>query len=286
MTLTPITQASLPDLEKAQGHKYDHGHAVVLSGEPGQGGAARLAARAALRIGAGLVTVAAPQRALFEHTAQLNAIMVRGIDGPAGLEDLLEDMRVTSLCLGPGLGLKKVTVDLVRVALQTGLPTVLDADALSRFERTPDVLFEQLHAKTVLTPHAGEFRRLFPGLETAIDYDADLLARAEEVAVAAARAGCAVLLKGPDTLIAEPEGAMFHHAATGARAAPWLATAGAGDVLSGLITGLMARGHAPVVAASTAVWLHVSAARHVGPGLIAEDLSEAMPHILRTLISD
>ncbi len=284
MIPTPVTRETLPDLDKPQGHKYDHGHAVILSGEPGQGGAARLAARAALRVGAGLVTVAAPQRAMFEHSAQLNAIMVRGIDGPAGFEDLLEDVRVTALCLGPGLGLKKVTVDLVRVALQSRLSVVLDADALSRFERTPDALFEQLHPKAVLTPHAGEFRRLFPDLEVAIDFDADLNDRADQVAAAAARAGCAVLLKGVDTLVADHEGRVFHHAATGARATPWLATAGAGDVLSGLITGLMARGQSPVIAATTAAWLHVSAARLVGPGLIAEDLSEAMPQVLSALI--
>ncbi len=272
-----ITRDSLPDLTKRQGHKYVHGHAVVLSGGPGKTGAARLAARAALRVGAGLVTLACPLRAQDEIAAQVTAVMVQYIDGPSGFGEMLEDRRLNAVCLGPGLGLTKITADLVRVALEAAIPTVLDADALTRFEGAPEALFSQLHQDTVLTPHEGEFRRLFP--------DLDLKDRAASVRAAAARAGCVVLLKGAETWIAEPAGALHKHNATETRAVPWLATAGAGDVLAGLITGLLARGYPTAQAAAAATWLHVECARVFGPGLIAEDLPEALPGVLRTLLA-
>lgn len=283
MTPHEITRDTLPDLSKGQGHKYDHGHAVVLSGGPGRSGAARLAARGALRIGAGLVSVACPNSAVSENAAHLTSIMLRPIDGPSGLSELLEDVRVSSLCLGPGLGLTKITADLVRVAMEAGKPTVLDADALSRFGHAPDALFGLLHENVVITPHGGEFRRLFPDLADAAD--GDMTAKLEATAAAAQRAGCVVVLKGAATTIADPMGNTSMHLAQGARAAPWLATAGAGDVLAGFVGGLMARGMPAPVSAQAAVWLHVECALHAGPGLIAEDLPEYLPKVLRELMS-
>lgn len=277
-----ITRDTLPDLQKHQGHKYEHGHAIVVTGGPGKTGASRLAARGALRIGAGLVTLACPLRAQDEIAHHVTSIMAQSIDGPSGLGEMLEDGRYNALCLGPALGLTKTTADLVAVAMRSKRNTVLDADALMRFERAPEALFAQLHAGVVITPHEGEFRRLFPDLELGRGEQSD----SERVAVvraAAERAGCIVLLKGACTVLSHPDGTAAVHRAFEERATPWLATAGAGDVLAGFVTGLMARGHAPFVAAQAAVWLHVSCALHFGPGLIAEDLAEQLPEVLRAL---
>ncbi|WP_212525806.1 NAD(P)H-hydrate dehydratase [Actibacterium sp. MT2.3-13A] len=274
-------------MAKSQGdHKYAHGHALILSGPKARSGAARLAARGALRIGAGLVTVAAPKSALEECAAQLTAIMLRHCDGAAGLDELLEDARLNALCLGPGLGLGGETRDLVRRALQSGRACVLDADALSVFAEAPEALFEMLHGGCVLTPHGGEFARLFPDIAAKLEAPAEsgpAWSKVEATRAAAARAGCVVLFKGADTVIADPTGRCVVNAACYARAAPWLATAGAGDVLAGFITGLLARGLAPMRAAETAAALHVEAALEFGPGLIAEDLPEVLPRVLRAL---
>ncbi len=274
-----ITRDSLPDLGKGQGHKFDHGSCLVLSGPPGAGGAARLAARAALRIGAGLVTVGCPIRAVPEHAAQLNAIMVRPIDGAPGLKEALEDERISALCLGPGLGLGRGTHELVMAALASGKPVVLDADALSRFQRSQEALFDALHGRAVLTPHGGEFKRLFPDLAGTPDQSLD--AKVTATREAAARAGCTVLLKGPETVIASPDGTCGVNSASGGRAAPWLATAGSGDVLTGMIAGLLARGMMPQQAAESAAWLHTECALSFGPGLIAEDIPEELPKVFR-----
>ncbi|SNS77415.1 NAD(P)H-hydrate dehydratase [Antarctobacter heliothermus] len=273
-------------LQKASGHKFDHGHALILSGPPGQGGAARMAARAALRIGAGLVTVGCPRRGVPEHASHLNAIMVRGLDGTHGLAELLEDPRYSAVCLGPGLGLGPSTGELVKAALLARRGTVLDADALSRFQRTPEGLFDMLHDSCVLTPHAGEFSRLFPDLADRLQASATTgpqYSKVDATRAAAARAGCVVLFKGPVTVIAAPDGQCSLNAAVYERATPWLATAGAGDVLAGMITGLLARGHAPMRAAEAGAWLHVETARVFGPGLIAEDLPETLPRVFREL---
>ena len=288
MTPKPITRDTLPDLGKGQGHKYTHGHALVLSGPPGHGGAARLAARGALRIGAGLVTIACPLRAALEHSTQPNAIMVRGIDGPTGFLELLEDVRVSSVCLGPGLGLTQITAEMVRVALLADKSVVLDADALSRFQRAPDALFQQLHTRAVLTPHLGEFGRLFPDLADSIkdvgsETEAMIAAKIAATCAAAERAGCTLLLKGATTVIAHPDGRCAVHRAVDDRAVPWLATAGAGDVLTGFITGLLARGMPPMEAAEAATWLHVECARRFGPGLIADDLPDQLPAVFADL---
>lgn len=263
-------------------HKYDHGHALVVAGGPGRGGAARLAARAALRVGAGLVTVGCPAEALTENAAQLTAIMLRALKGSAGLEEVLEDARINALCLGPGLGQGTETRNMVRVALATRRAIVLDADALTSFADTPRALFSLLHGQAVLTPHAGEFARLFPEDGRALTQapaEKALEMRRNAVLGAAARSGAVVLLKGEVTLIADPSGHMAEHHMTGQAAAPWLATAGSGDVLAGIVTGLLARGFSPLQAADLATWLHAAAARNVGPGLIAEDLPDALPAV-------
>lgn len=279
VTAGPAMVAALGKSQAA--HKYNHGHALVLSGPMGRSGAARLAARAALRIGAGLVTVAAPGSAMMECACQLTAIMLRRCDGATELAELLEDRRLTALCLGPGMGLGQGTCDMVAAALAAGRRTVLDADALTAFAGAPDALFAALHPGVVLTPHEGEFARLFPDL--APEIGGDVASRLTALRAAAARAGCVVLLKGASTLIADARGEAALHDATGRRAAPWLATAGTGDVLAGILTGLMARGIAPFEAAGQAAWLHVEAARRVGPGLIAEDLPDALPGVLRSM---
>jgi len=260
---------------RATGHKYDRGHCVVVSGGPSATGAARLAARGALRIGAGLVTVASPPSAVMVNAAHLTAIMLKAFDGAAGLSVLLEDKRLNSVVIGPALGVGGQTRELVMAVLASGAACVLDADALTAFRDAPDALFTRLHARCVLTPHDGEFERLFPGLS------ATSPGKVAAVRAAAARAGCTVLLKGGDTVIGESLG----RAAITANAPAYLATAGAGDVLAGFIAGLLAQGMSGFDAASAGAWLHGDAARRFGPGLIAEDLPEKLPESLLALAS-
>jgi hydroxyethylthiazole kinase-like uncharacterized protein yjeF len=274
-------------LRKGQGHKYGHGHALILSGDAGQTGAARLAARAALRIGAGLVTLGVPPGAQAEVAAQITALMMRVVPDIDALAELLDDPRFSAIGLGPGMGLSEATASLAAVAVSSGRACVLDADALSVFADRVDELFD-LTAGTacVLTPHGGEFARLFPDLAerlVAAPTTGPAMSRVDAAREAARRAGCVLLLKGADTVIAAADGRVSIHAACYGRAAPWLATAGAGDVLTGLIAGLMARGFGPMQASELAAWCHVEAARHFGPGLIAEDLPEALPGVLRGL---
>ncbi|WP_328795154.1 NAD(P)H-hydrate dehydratase [Jannaschia marina] len=283
---TTILEGTLPDdlrravLKSGSGHKFDHGAALVLTGGFGRTGAARLAARACLRIGAGLVTCAAPGSALLECATQLTAVMLRRCDGGADLLALLDDRRFNALCLGPGLGLDERAAGLLDVALASKRAAVLDADALTLLSRRADP-FAGLHDRCVLTPHGGEFARLFPDLAAQAETD-----KPRAVRNAAERAGCVVLLKGAETAVAKPDGRTWLHRADGDRAVPWLATAGAGDVLAGLIAGLLARGGTPAEATVASVWLHVEAAVRVGPGLIAEDLPEALPAVLRALRPD
>ena len=278
ITLTEEMRARLAKAPEA--HKYDHGHVLVLAGSPGKGGAARLAARAALRVGAGLVTLACPQISLAENAAQLTAIMLTPLPDAYALRGHFQDPRLNALCLGPGLGLPRA-LEMVPAALWLRRPSVLDADALSAFSADTRPLFNAMHEQVVITPHQGEFRRLFPDLAQALEDGS--LPRVEAVRQAAARINCTVLLKGPETAIARPSGEAALHSATGARAAPWLATAGSGDVLAGIIAGLMARGLTPFEAACTGTWLHVEAALSFGPGLIAEDLPEELPKVFRVL---
>jgi len=266
------------DVAKSQGHKYAHGHALVLAGA--QGGAARLAARAALRSGAGVVTLACPPEARADHAARLDAVMLRGWDD---IDALLADARLSAVCIGPGFGLQEKAL-LAKALRMDPRPAqglaprvrVLDADALTLLARDAG-LRADLDASCILTPHHGEFARLFPDLTAESPPDA--------ARKAAVRMGAVVLLKGPATVIAAPDGRAKVNVALGARAVPWLATAGAGDVLAGIIAGLAARGLAPFDAACTGAWLHTEAARLFGPGLIAEDLPEMLPAVFRNLLS-
>ncbi len=260
-------------------HKYDHGHALVLAGGSGRGGAARLAAHAALRAGAGLVTLACPADAVAENAARLDAVMLREAENAADLGRLLEDARINALCLGPGFGLGAETRAMAVAACGSGRSVVLDADALTSFADAPEALFDVLHGGCVLTPHAGEFARLFGELPAA-DEEPE---RAAAVAAAARRSGAVVLLKGALTLVAAPDGTLLAADATGPAAAPWLATAGSGDVLAGMVCGLLARGIEPPMAGAVAAWLHAECARRFGPGLIAEDLADALPGVYRDL---
>jgi hydroxyethylthiazole kinase-like uncharacterized protein yjeF len=274
-----------PDLgalaKRNDAHKYDHGHALILAGGAGKGGAARMAARAALRIGAGLVSLGVPGAALQENAAQLNAIMLRRIDDAEALEAALEDARLSAIGMGFGLGVGARTRELCRAALAGRRGVVLDADALTSFAETPEALFVLCHDRVVLTPHGGEFARLFPDLAKRLEEGAS---RLEVTRAAAARSGAVVLLKGPDTVISGPRGRARICATVYEEAAPWLATAGAGDVLAGLITGLLARGMEALDAAETGAWVHGACARAFGPGLIAEDLPEQVPGVLRRLL--
>jgi NAD(P)H-hydrate epimerase len=255
------------------GHKYGRGHCVAVSGSAHATGAARLAARGALRVGAGLVSVASPPDAVPVNAAALTAIMVKPFAGAGGLADLLKDARFNAVVIGPGCGVGRATQDLVAAVLASKAAAVLDADALTSFKDEPSALFALLREPAVLTPHEGEFERIFPGLL------AKAQNRIEAARAAAAAAKCTVLLKGPDTVTAAPDG----RAAINTNAPPWLATAGSGDVLSGMIGGLLAQGMDSFAAACAGAWLHGEAANCFGIGLIAEDIPEMLPRALRAL---
>jgi hydroxyethylthiazole kinase-like uncharacterized protein yjeF len=269
----PLWRERFP-VPQPEGHKYSRGHAVVVSGGASHTGAARLAAMAALRAGAGLVTIASPRTAFGIHAAANLAVMVRPVDGAAELEMLLSDQRFNAVAIGPGAGVGAATREMVMACLRGQRAVVIDADGLTSFAQ-PDGDAEGLFAalaangKAVLTPHSGEFHRLFgrflPG-----DGAKTGLARA-----AARRSGAVVVFKGADTVIAAPDG----RAAINANAPPWLATAGTGDVLAGLAAGLLAQGMPPFEAACAAVWMHGEAATAAGPGMISEDLALRIPEV-------
>lgn len=262
-------------------HKFDHGHVLVIAGGPGQGGAARLAARAALRVGAGLVTIAPPAAAMSEQLGSPEALMRRPVDTPADLEALLQDRRISTVLIGPGCGTARAA-SLLPAVLAAGRKAVLDADALTALAQRGD--FDGLSGDHVLTPHGGEFARLFPDLAQGLSgQGADALSRVEAARQASGRAGAAVLLKGADTVIAQGETVRIQASSYDA-AAPWLGTAGSGDVLAGLIAGLLARGFAAGHGAAVGAALHAAAGRHLGPGLIADDLVEAVPQVLRSIL--
>ena len=251
----------------------------MVSGNLTSTGAARLSARGALRAGAGLVTVLSPDDALGANAASLTAVMVRRMNGKAGFADILTDRRLNACVIGPGAGIGEDTRALVLTALAAKPALVLDADALTSFADAPDRLFEAIkdtgNAEIILTPHEGEFRRLFSEMSN----KHPLRSKLERVRAAAVRAGAVVLLKGPDTVVASPDG----RATIAANAPPWLATAGSGDVLSGMIGGLLAQGVPAFEAASIGVWMHGEAGNEAGPGLIAEDLPEVLPAVFRRL---
>jgi len=263
------------------GHKYDRGHAVVVSGPSWSTGAARLAARGALRAGAGLVTIASPREALAVNAAASLAVMVRPVDGPGELAQFLSDRRLNALAIGPGLGVGEATCELVLAALSGERAVVLDADAITSFAEQPQRLAEALRRRggraTILTPHEGEFSRYFG----ALDAQTKIGSKLERVRLAAKITAATVLLKGADTVVAAADG----RAAIAANAPPYLATAGAGDVLTGMAAGLLAQGMPAFEAAAAAIWLHGEAAVEAGPGLISEDLPEALPRVYRALLA-
>ncbi len=281
-TIEPKTFANEPELwldhfpwPEATGHKYRRGHSVVVSGPLWSTGAARLAARGALRGGSGLVTVASPADALAVNAAQLTAIMVRPCDDADALSAMLEDERKNVVVMGPGAGVGERLKAMVLASLRSKAAVVLDADALTSFAGDSTTLFASIAGRTapvILTPHEGEFGSLFGKIRAASKLDA-----ARE---GASRSGATVLLKGPDTVVASPDG----RASINATTSPWLATAGSGDVLAGMIGGLLAQGMPAFEAASAATWLHGAAALAFGPGLIAEDLPEMLPEVLRELL--
>ena len=255
-------------------HKYTRGHALVVSGPMLRTGAARLAAIAALRAGAGLVTLGSPSGALMTNAAHLTAVMLRRTDDADHLTQALADHRFTCCALGPGLGTGDAERAKVQAALASPQAAVLDADALTVFAEDPETLFSAVlarHAQTILTPHEGEFGRLFPELA-----GRDKVSRARE---ASARSGAVVVLKGPDTVIAAPDGRI----AINCNAPPWLATAGSGDTLTGIVAGLAAQGLPGFEAAAAAVWMHGAAGTIAGPGLIAEDLADALREVIAGL---
>ena len=255
-------------------HKHARGRLIVVSGEAWSTGAARLAARGALRIGAGLVTLLSPSEALPVNAAHLEAVMLRGFDTDLELEQAAAD--VDAAVIGPAAGVGEPTLLNVLALARTGAALVIDADAITAFRDDPEELFSVLDRDDVLTPHPGEFERLFPGL---LSGSVERIAAAR---MAAERAGAVVLLKGPDTVIAAPDG----RCAVNGNGSAWLATAGSGDVLAGFIGGLVAQGMESFEAACAGAWIHAEAAELHGPGLISEDLPGLAPAVLRRLYDE
>jgi hydroxyethylthiazole kinase-like uncharacterized protein yjeF len=286
-TIRPRTFLNEPALWEARfpipridAHKYARGHTVVVSGDlSASTGAARLASRGALRAGAGLVTIASPRDALVVNATGSLAVMVRAVDGAEELGALLGDRRINAVLLGPGGGAGPGMQAKVLCALSGERGVVLDADALTSFGDEPKKLFTALanhsQSPTILTPHEGEFVRIFKEILQKHEVKQKL----EVSRYASHETGAIVLLKGADTVVAAPDG----RAAISANAPPWLATAGSGDVLAGMAVGLLAQGMPAFEAACAAVWLHGEAANRIGPGLISEDLPEALPGVYRDL---
>ena len=255
-------------------HKHARGRLIVVSGEMWSTGAARLAARAGLRIGAGMVTLMSPPDALLVNAAHLEAVMLAPFDTDVELEAAAD--AADAAIIGPAAGVTEATVSNLFALARTGAAIVIDADALTAFRDDPAELFSVLDRDDVLTPHQGEFERVFPGLLKASPE------RITAVRQAAARAHAVVLLKGPDTVIAAPDG----RCAVNVNGTPWLATAGSGDALAGFIGGLIAQGMDSFEAACAGVWIHAEAGRLHGPGLISEDLPGLAPAVLRGLAEE
>lgn len=270
-----MTAADLPDWRLSlpwpgqDAHKHARGRLGVVSGEATQTGAARLAARAGLRIGAGVVRILCPPDAATVIAPAIEAVMLSPFSSMDALIALVQGM--DAVVIGPAAGITAATRVSVKALAGTGVALVVDADGLTVFEDRPGDLFDVLDQDDVLTPHEGEFKRLFPDL---LDLGREAAARA-----AARRSGAVVVLKGPATVIAAPDGRL----AVNDNGVRWLATAGSGDVLSGMIGGLIAQRMDSFDAARAAVWIHADAARGFGPGLIAEDLPDRLPAVLAAL---
>jgi len=260
---------------RIDGHKYDRGHAVVVSGPMESTGAGRLAARTALRAGAGLVTVATSKSAFYINAAQLTAVMVAAYEGPSGLSAVLSDPRITAVLIGPGAGRDPEVMGLVGSVMASDAVAVLDAEGITAFQGAPVELFRLIKSRpapTIMTPHEGEFKKVFPEL-------ANEPSKLERARRAAEMSGAVVILKGADTVVAAPDGL----SSISENAPAWLATAGSGDVLAGLATGLCAQGMAAFDAAAAAVWMHGELAVIFGPGLIADDMPDLLPGVLQRL---
>ena len=256
---------------KVSAHKHSRGRMIVVSGEAWSTGAARLAARAGLRVGAGLVTLLSPPDALAVNAAHLEAIMLQPFETEEELEGAASD--ADCAVIGPAAGVTDATLSNVLALARTGTALVIDADALSVFRDDPDELFSILDRDDVLTPHPGEFERVFPGMLKGSPE------RITAARAAATRAQAVIILKGPDTVIAAPDG----RAAVNLNGSPWLATAGSGDVLAGLVGGLIAQGMDSFEAACAGAWIHAACADAFGPGLISEDLPGLIPMVLKQL---
>jgi NAD(P)H-hydrate epimerase len=265
-----LWRAQLPRVNSAA-NKYTRGHALLCGGYP-MTGAARMAARAAARIGAGLTTIAVPEIAFPIYAAALTSIMVQPLSRDGDLARLLSDRRYTACLIGPGAGVNDATRTTALDILATARPVLLDADAISVFASRTDELAQAIRGPCVMTPHDGEFARLF-------EPSGDKLSRAR---AAARRSGAVMVLKGADTVVAAPDG----RAVVNTNAPVSLATAGSGDVLGGLILGLLAQGMDAFMAAAAGVWMHGAAAAEFGPGLLAEDLPDLLPAVLRLLEID
>jgi hydroxyethylthiazole kinase-like uncharacterized protein yjeF len=262
-----LWREKLPQLH-ASGNKFSRGHALLYGGYP-MTGAARMAARAAARIGAGLTTIAVPEKAFAIYASALTSIMVQPLSQDQDFAGLLKDPRYTAFSIGPGAGLSDATRERALALLHTDRPVVLDADAISVFSLRAEELFQAIRGPCVITPHDGEFKRIFDPL-------GDKLTRARR---AARRSGAVVVLKGADTVIAAPDG----RAIINGNAPATLATAGSGDVLGGIILGLLAQGMDAFPAAAAGVWMHGASAAAFGPGLLGEDLPDLLPGVLKRL---
>ncbi len=274
LNIPALWQDQYPFLTET-GHKYSRGHTLAISGGLDKSGAARLMAKAALRIGAGLVTIACPFETLPAHAAHSDAIMLTQLDCAQDLERILGDERINAISVGPGLDPDNTTRDLVKLILKSRRSVVLDAGALTAFTQKPEELFDAIKtrsAPTILTPHDGEFARLFPDLASENDKLAKTISAAE-------RADATIVLKGPDSVIASANG----NASISNNAPPWLATAGSGDVLCGMIAGLLAQGMAEFEAACAGVWFHGEAGKVAGPGLISSDLEQALRKVIQNI---
>ncbi|WP_319531652.1 NAD(P)H-hydrate dehydratase [uncultured Cohaesibacter sp.] len=283
--LKPLASIALGRLAD---HKFHRGHCLVLSGDQLHSGAARLAARSALRAGAGLVTLAPPLEAAALVASHVTAVMVEPVNDADALDAVLQRRSYDVIVAGPALGTDEERRALLYKVLEKDASLLLDADAITCLsegmetgEIDMSILSDSpaaLAGGLVITPHEGEFARLFPDLSHRVREDKGL-SKLDCALLAAKRSGAVIVLKGADSVIASPDGQAVIHS----QGIPYLATAGSGDVLAGIVAGLLAQGMPTLDAACAGVWLHGRAGLLFGPGLIAEDLPELLPQIYEQL---